>query len=80
MCSIGLYFSFSAGFGVLFPESPSQSQIVIEKNTALVLTLNSGGEQKEPNYFVPPTTQVPPNNPDNSAKTEKMVCTFHRTP
>ena len=28
-----------------------------------------GGGQKEPNYFVPPTTQVPPNNPDSSANT-----------
>ena len=69
LCSICLYFSFSAGFGVLFPESPSQSQIVIEKNTASVLAINSGGGQKESNYFVPPTTQVPPNNPDNSANT-----------
>ena len=31
LCSIGLYFSFSAGFGVLFPESPSQSHVVIEQ-------------------------------------------------
>ena len=31
MCSIGLYISFSAGFGALFPESHSQSQVVIEQ-------------------------------------------------
>ena len=31
LCSIGLYISFSAGFGALFPESHSQSQVVIEQ-------------------------------------------------
>ena len=31
LCSICLYISFSARFGVLFPESHSQSQIVIEQ-------------------------------------------------
>ena len=31
LCSIGLYISFSAGFGALFPESKSQSQVVIEQ-------------------------------------------------
>lgn len=66
LCSIVLYFSFSVGFSVKFPESPSKSEIVIEKNTASVLLINSGGGQEERNYFVPPTTQVPPNNPDNS--------------
>lgn len=45
--SIGLYFSFSAGFGVLFPESPSKSRIVIDKNTAQVLAINSGAGQKK---------------------------------
>jgi hypothetical protein len=29
--TIGLYFSFSAGFGALFPERPSQSHVVIEQ-------------------------------------------------
>ena len=40
LCSIGLFISFSASFGVLSPESP---QIVIEKNTASVLAINSDG-------------------------------------
>ena len=31
LCSIGLYISFSAGFGALFSESHSQSQVVIEQ-------------------------------------------------
>ncbi len=31
LCSIGLYISFSAGFGALFPESPRQSHVVIEQ-------------------------------------------------
>lgn len=31
LCSICLYLSVSAGFGALFPESPSQSHIVIGK-------------------------------------------------
>ena len=31
MCSIGLYISFLARFGALFPESHSQSQVVIEQ-------------------------------------------------
>ena len=31
LCSIGLYIFFSAGFGALFPESPSQSHVVIEQ-------------------------------------------------
>lgn len=31
MCSIGLYIFFSAGFGALFPESPSQSHVVIQQ-------------------------------------------------
>jgi hypothetical protein len=47
LCSIGLYFSFSVGFGVLFLESPSQSQTVIEKNTASVLAQNRGGGESK---------------------------------
>ena len=31
LCSIGLYISFSARFGILFSESHSQSQVVIEQ-------------------------------------------------
>ena len=31
LCSIGLYISFSAGFGALFSESPKQSHVVIEQ-------------------------------------------------
>jgi hypothetical protein len=31
LCSIGLYISFSTGFGALFPESPRESQVVIEQ-------------------------------------------------
>lgn len=31
MCTLGLYFSFSAGFGALFSEPPSQSHVVIEQ-------------------------------------------------
>lgn len=31
LCSIGLYISFSAGFGALFPKSPKQSHLVIEQ-------------------------------------------------
>jgi len=31
LCSIGLYIFFSAGFGALFPESPSQSHVVIQQ-------------------------------------------------
>ena len=31
LCSICLYISFSAGFGVLFPESHKQSHVVIEQ-------------------------------------------------
>jgi len=30
-CTIGLYIFFSAGFGALFPESPSQSHVVIQQ-------------------------------------------------
>ena len=31
LCSIGLYISFSAGFGALFPKSHRQSHVVIEQ-------------------------------------------------
>ena len=31
LCSIGLYLCFSVGFGSLFPEYHSQSQVVIEQ-------------------------------------------------
>jgi len=55
----------------------NQSQItqtsasaIIEKNTALVLAINSGGgEDREPNYFVPPNRDVPPSNSDRSSYT-----------
>jgi len=46
---------------------------VIEKNTASVLAINSGGgKQNEPNYFVLPKLEAPPNNPDNFANTESQ--------
>jgi hypothetical protein len=48
----------------------TQPLTIIEKNTASVLAINLGvGNQNEPNYFVPFNSEVPPNNPDNSANT-----------
>jgi len=47
-----------------------QPSTVIEKNTASVLAINSGGGNlNEPNNFVPLSTEVPPSNPDNLANT-----------
>ena len=43
LCSIGLYFSFSAGFGALFPESPSY--VVIEQ---VCISRGGGGGEYEP--------------------------------
>ena len=41
LCSIGLYISFSAGFGALFPESHRQSHVVIEQ-------VRGGGREDPP--------------------------------
>jgi hypothetical protein len=48
-----------------------QSQIVdeVQFQRTQALTISGGGNQNEPNYFVPPKPEVPPNNPNNSANT-----------
>jgi hypothetical protein len=67
-CCIGLYFSVSVVFGGLFPESTSQSQIVIEKNTASVLATNrGGGKSQQPDRFVPPVRPDNPANPESGS-------------
>lgn len=49
----------------------TQTPTRIEKNTASVLVINSGGgKSSDPNSFVPPKPEVPPNNPDNSAMSQ----------
>lgn len=69
LCSIGLYISFSAGFGALFPESPRQSHVVIEQVR--------GGERENSGsstswaYISPSITTPRQTNPGTQDKTIK---------
>ena len=69
LCSIGLYISFSAGFGALFPESHSQSQVVIEQ-------VRGGGREDSgsstSSAYIPPGRTTPrQTNPGKQDKTIK---------
>ena len=69
LCSIGLYISFSAGFGALFPESNSQSQVVIEQ-------VRGGGREDSgsstSSAYIPPGRTTPSQtNPGTQDKTIK---------
>jgi hypothetical protein len=69
LCSIGLYIFFSAGFGALFPESPRQSQVVIEQ-------IRGGGTgdsgSSTSSAYVPPGRTTPrQTNPGTQDKTIK---------
>ena len=69
LCSIGLYISFSAGFGALFPESHSQSQVVIEQ-------VRGGGREDSgsstSSAYIPPGRTTPSQtNPGTQDKTIK---------
>jgi hypothetical protein len=69
LCSIGLYISFSAGFGALFPESPRQSHVVIEQ-------VRGGGTEDSgsstSSAYIPPARTTPrQTNPRTQDKTIK---------
>jgi hypothetical protein len=69
LCSIGLYISFSAGFGTLFPESPRQSHVVIEQ-------VRGGGREDSgsstSSAYIPPGRTAPrQTNPGTQDKTIK---------
>jgi hypothetical protein len=69
LCSIGLYISFSAGFGALFPESPRQSHVVIEQ-------VRGGGTEDSGSstssaYIPPGRTTRRQTNPGTQDKTIK---------
>ena len=69
LCSIGLYISFSAGFGALFSESHSQSQVVIEQ-------VRGGGREdlgsSTSSAYIPPGRTTPrQTNPGKQDKTIK---------
>jgi hypothetical protein len=69
LCSIGLYISFSAGFGALFPESPRQSHVVIEQ-------VRGGGREDSgsstSSTYIPPGRTTPrQTNPGTQDKTIK---------
>jgi hypothetical protein len=69
LCSIGLYISFSAGFGALFPESPRQSHVVIEQ-------VRGGGTEDSgsstSSAYIPPGRTTPrQTNPGTQDKTIK---------
>ena len=69
LCSIGLYISFSAGFGALFSESHSQSQVVIEQ-------VRGGGREdlgsSTSSAYIPPGRTTPSQtNPGTQDKTIK---------
>ena len=67
MCSIGLYISFYAGFGGLFPESPRQSHVVIEQ-------VRGGGREDSASAYIPPGRTTPrqtnPGTQDKSSPKE----------
>ena len=51
----------------------TQTLTLIERNTASVLAINSGGgQQNEPNYFLSPNPEFRPNNPENYANTRSQ--------
>ena len=69
LCIIGLYISFSAGFGALFSESHSQSQVVIEQ-------VRGGGREdlgsSTSSAYIPPGRTTPSQtNPGTQDKTIK---------
>ena len=72
MCSIGLYISFSAGFGALFPEPHRQSHVVIEQ----VEQARGGGRENSgsptSSAYIPPAITTPrQTNPGEQDKTIK---------
>ena len=71
LCSIGLYISFSAGFGALFPESHSQSQVVIEQ-------VRGGGREDSgsstSSAYIPPGRTTP--RQTNSGTQDKTIKSF----
>ena len=71
LCSIGLYISFSAGFGVLFPESHRQSHVVIEQ-------VRGGGREDSgsstSSAYIPPGRTTP--RQTNSGTQDKTIKSF----
>ena len=72
-CTLLVALLFNESVQTFSQSQRTQTLTLIERNTASVLAINSGGgQQNEPNYFLSPNPEFRPNNPENSANTRSQ--------